>query len=109
MLSSMIISLGRIGSRGDSVQRLGQVIDVAGFEHERREYAHDLGVAAGAGQYVVVEQRVADLDRRSVADESQQQAHALDFADGPDRTLLTYLRFALPARWRAGFRTRWTR
>ena len=55
---------------------------MGGFEDQWREQPQDVDICARAGEHIVVEKTIANLDGGAIADEAQQQAHPLD---GPDR------------------------
>jgi len=65
------------------------------FKDERGKNTEYVRVGTRAGQYVVIEQSIANLYSRTITNESEQQAHALDSCHGTLDALLANLRFAL--------------
>jgi hypothetical protein len=70
-------------SNADIGERLRQAFDVAGVDHVGRQQAQHRGVAAGAREYVTLEQRVAHPGRGCRAAQAEQQPLALDARHRP--------------------------
>jgi hypothetical protein len=56
----------------DRLERLRKSVDMFRVQYERCENPHNVRVGARTGEYVVLEQRVANLDGRTVTDHSEQ-------------------------------------
>ena len=73
---------------------MSKVINVCGFKHQRCKNSQDMRVGTGTCEYVVLQQGITNFSRWPIADESEQQAHALDFLYGSDDALFTNLCFS---------------
>src|SRR6056297_3868002 len=78
----------------DVGERLRQVLDVAGVDHVGRQQPQHGGIAAGAREYVTLEQRVAHPRRGHRAAQAEQQPLALDARHRPGHAGRADLRFA---------------
>ena len=82
------------GVRYQSGECLCEVVHVIFLEYEWCEDSEYIRVGAGAGKNVMFEQRVPHLGGRAIADQAEQQAHALDPEYRAHNALFADLRLA---------------